>query len=161
MVFANLLKNTAWWGSFVLVGVTMMMSLLGFNFGSVFFFSVSGIAGFMDMVIGGGAMKLSLTLFVRSDISLGCGANCVLFETATLVEKREDLPVGAKPVKKPITKHKEKWSMAFFHRRTFFFDLSSEPILIKPCVIDHLKQNLQDGIELPDGGHRMKRRVVE
>jgi len=69
MVFANLLKNTAWWGSFVLVGVTMMMSLLGFNFGGVFFFSVSGIAGStMCMVIGDGAIQVLLTLVVSCDI---------------------------------------------------------------------------------------------
>jgi len=99
------------------------------------------------MVTGDGAIQLLLTFVVRCDISPGCGENCVLFETATLVEKREDLPVGAKPVKKPITKHREKWSMAFFHRRTFFFDLSSEPIFFEPSLIDHLKHNLQGGIK--------------
>lgn len=123
----------------MLVGVTMIMSLLGFNWGCffacnfvVFFFSFSRILGFTGMVSGIGAIQILLTFVVRFDISLGCGANSVLFETATLVEKREDLPVGAKPVKTPIKKHREKWSMAFFHRRTFFFDLSSEPIFFEP-----------------------------
>ena len=36
--------------------------------------------------------------------------------------------MGAKPVKNPMTKHKEKWTAARFHSWILFFDLSKEPI---------------------------------
>ncbi|THU70095.1 hypothetical protein C4D60_Mb08t21450 [Musa balbisiana] len=43
-------------------------------------------------------------------------------------EKREAVLVGAKPVKKPVTKHKAKWRSAFFHSWVLFLDRSKEPM---------------------------------
>ncbi|URE39408.1 hypothetical protein MUK42_16846 [Musa troglodytarum] len=43
-------------------------------------------------------------------------------------ENREAVLVGAKPVKKPVRKHKAKWRSAFFHSLVLFLDRSKEPM---------------------------------
>lgn len=80
------------------------------------------------MVTGASAIKLLLIFVARCNISIGCGEDSDLFDEAKWLLNIEALPVGAKPVKNPITKHKEKWTTAFFHSCTFFFDLSKDPI---------------------------------
>ena len=102
----------------------MMISPLGFNWGCDFTYNFVVVVvvvvclvtlGFMGKVTDVGAIQLLLTFVVWCNISAGCGAKPVLFVATSLLANIEDLPVGAKPVKNPITKHREKWSMAFFH----------------------------------------------
>ena len=136
IVLANLLKNTPWYGSSVLIGVTIIASLLGSNlgFGSSSFsknFAGSDSLELNGVGTGLSAIKLLLTLLACGVLAT-CWCNistgCDLFDATTWLEKIEALPPGAKPVKKPITKHKPKWTIAFFHNWTFFFDLSKDPI---------------------------------
>lgn len=58
---------------------------------------------------------------------MGCGENADRVDER--LEKNDGLPVGAKPVKNPMTKHNKKWTIAFLYNWTFFFDLSVKPIL--------------------------------
>lgn len=134
-VFDSLLRFTSLSLSFILVGVTRIISLLGIkpsSFSSSFSssfdeFSPSDSSSFLLNV------PLSSVLSSSNSSPVCAGENADRFEGKTgggLVEKIEDLPVGANPVKNPMTKHNKKWTMAFLYNSTFFFDLSAVPISI-------------------------------
>ncbi|CAN1264795.1 Cytochrome P450 71A1 [Linum perenne] len=75
------------------------------------------------------------------------GGECVIdaeevFDEITERENmEEDLLVGAKPLKKPMTKQSAKWTTAFFHIWTFFLGLSKEPMF---CLLKERREKLQD-----------------
>lgn len=68
-------------------------------------------------------------------VSDGCGEETMEDEKLVAV----GLPVGAKPVKKPMTKQSEKWKIAFFHSRAFFFDDLSILCCEFRCLVIYMK----------------------
>lgn len=76
------------------------------------------------------SIHIPSTIKEEEEEATGCSAGEYWLETdASALEKIEGAFVGANPVKKPMTKQREKWKRAFFHTWIFFFDLlSKDPI---------------------------------